>query len=93
MTRTDPEIERLREELARLDLSVVASVNRRLELVEELKRVKEERALAFFDPDREEWMHGYLSERNEGPLTGEGLRELYSELLALTKRELGRRAS
>jgi chorismate mutase len=93
MTATDPEIERLREELARLDLSVVASVNRRLQLVEELKRVKEERGLAFYDPDREQWMHTYLSERNDGPLTDEGLHELYAELLTLTKRELGRRGS
>ena len=87
---TDPEIERLRGELAELDLSVLTAINRRLELVAELKRVKDELGIAFLDPAREQWMHGYLAERNDGPLTDEGLREIYAELLALTKRELGR---
>jgi chorismate mutase len=86
----DPEIERLRERLADVDLSIVAAVNRRLLLVEELRKVKDERGIAFLDPAREEWMLGYLKAENDGPLTDEGLRELYTELLALTKRELGR---
>jgi 3-deoxy-7-phosphoheptulonate synthase/chorismate mutase len=86
----DPEIERLRERLADVDLSIVAAVNRRLLLVEELRKVKDERGIAFLDPAREEWMLGYLTAENDGPLSDEGLRELYTELLALTKRELGR---
>jgi 3-deoxy-7-phosphoheptulonate synthase / chorismate mutase len=86
----DPEIERLRERLADVDQSIVAAINRRLQLVEELKRVKDERGIAFLDPAREEWMLGYLTAENDGPLTDEGLREIYAELLALTKRELER---
>jgi hypothetical protein len=35
-------------------------------------------------------MLGWLSGENPGPLTDEGLHELYTVLLALTKRELGR---
>ena len=84
------EIERLREELAGVDLGLVEGVNRRLRLVAELKRVKAERGIAFLDPAREEYMLGRLSGENPGPLSDEGLRELYAELLALTKRELGR---
>jgi chorismate mutase len=87
---SDPEIERLRGEVSEVDIGIVAAINRRLRLVEELKRVKDERGLAFLDPAREEFMLRFLSERNEGPLTDEGLREIYTELLALTKRELGR---
>jgi len=34
-------------------------------------------------------MFDHQSRVNRGPLTDEGLRELYGELLALTKRELG----
>jgi chorismate mutase len=84
------EIERLREELTGVDLELVERVNRRLELVAELKRVKEERGIAFLDPAREEYMLRWLTEENDGPLSDEGLRELYLEVLALTKRELGR---
>jgi hypothetical protein len=32
----------------------------------------------------------YLSRANRGPLSGEGLRELFEELLDLTKREVER---
>jgi chorismate mutase len=84
------EIERLREELARVDLGLLEGVNRRLRLVAELKRVKEEHGIAFLDRAREEYMLGRLAGENAGPLSSEGLRELYTELLALTKRELGR---
>ena len=33
----------------------------------------------------------YLSRANRGPLTADGLREIYTELLDLTKREIARR--
>jgi chorismate mutase len=84
------EIERLRERLAAVDRSLVAGVNERLRLVAELKRVKDEHGIAFLDPAREQWLLDHLAGQNDGPLTDEGLRELYTELLALTKRELGR---
>ena len=93
MSTADPEIERLRAELAELDVSVVSAINRRLLLVAELKRVKDERGIGFLDPAREEWMQRYLVEQNGGPLTNEGLRQIYTELLALTKRELAKRES
>ena len=87
----DDEIERLRDELADVDLRLVAGMNERLRLVATLKRVKEERGIGFLDPAREQFMLDWLSGRNDGPLSDEGLRDLYTELLALTKRELGAR--
>ena len=83
------EMGRLRERLAATDLALVRAVNERLLLVAELKRVKEERGIAFLDRDREAFMLRWLTGENPGPLSDEGLRELYTELLALTKRELG----
>jgi chorismate mutase len=55
-----------------------------------LKRYKESRGIDFVDPEREEWMLQYLQRANRGPLSGEGLRELFEEVLDLTKREVGR---
>ena len=89
MSGTDPEIARLRELLTEVDERVVAAVNERLELVAALKRVKVERGIAFSDPAREEWLLEHLARSNSGPLSDEGLRALYAEILALTKRELG----
>ena len=87
---SDPLIRQLREQISDNDVAIVEAVNARLKLVARLKRVKEERGIDFLDPAREEWMLQYLTRANRGPLSPEGLREIYTELLALTKRELGR---
>ena len=90
MTRPDddPLVRRLREQIADNDRAIVEAINRRLELVAQLKQVKEERGMAFLDPDREAWMQEYLDRANRGPLSRDGLRAIYAELLDLTKREV-----
>jgi chorismate mutase len=86
----DPVIRQLREQLSDNDVRIVEALNARLKLVARLKRVKEERGIDFLDPAREEWMLQYLTRANRGPLSTDGLREIYTELLDLTKREVGR---
>jgi chorismate mutase len=86
----DPRIRQLREQISDNDRAIVEAINARLKLVAQLKRYKESRGIEFVDPDREEWMLQYLARANRGPLSREGLREIYSELLDLTKREVGR---
>jgi chorismate mutase len=65
-------------------------VNTRLKLVARLKAYKESRGIGFVDPEREEWMLSYLTRANRGPLSADGLRELFQEILDLTKREVTR---
>lgn len=84
----DNAVERLREELTRVDERILQAVNARLELVAELKRVKEAKGIGFLDPGREEWLVAHLAASNPGPLSEQGVRALWTELLALTKREL-----
>jgi chorismate mutase len=86
----DPLIRQLREQLSDNDVEIVEAINARLKLVARLKRVKEERGIGFLDPAREEWMLQYLTRANRGPLSTDGLREIYTELLDLTKREVSR---
>jgi chorismate mutase len=90
MAADDPRIAQLREQLTANDVEIVEAVNTRLELVARLKQVKEERGIDFLDPAREQWLLEYLADANRGPLSAEGLHELYTTLLDLTKRELGR---
>jgi chorismate mutase len=87
---TDPLVRQLRDEISDVDRKIVGAINSRLELVARLKRYKESRGIPFVDPDREEWMLRYLSRANRGPLSQEGLAELYTEILDLTKREVSR---
>jgi chorismate mutase len=81
--------EELRARIAENDRGIVARVNLRLRLVEELWRLKAERGEARFDPDREGRLRSALAELNDGPLSPGGLERLVDELLALTKDELG----
>jgi chorismate mutase len=86
----DPLIRQLREQISDADRSLVEALNARLRLVARLKRYKESRGLEFVDLQREEWMLNYLLRSNRGPLSTEGLRELFTEILDLTKREVAR---
>ena len=86
----DPLIKQLREQISDTDRSIVDAINTRLRLVARLKRHKESRGIDFLDPEREEWMLQYLTRANRGPLSQDGLKELFEEILDLTKREVGR---
>jgi chorismate mutase len=85
---TDPVMKQLREQISDVDRAIIDAVNRRLKLVSQLKRYKDEQGIDFVDPEREEWMFTYQSRANRGPLSDEGLQAFYTELLALTKREV-----
>jgi chorismate mutase len=86
----DPLIRQLREQISDADRTIIEAVNARLKLVSRLKDYKESRGISFLDPEREEWMLSYLTRANRGPLSAEGLQEIFSEILDLTKREVGR---
>ncbi len=73
----DPLIRQLREQISDADRTIIEAVNARLKLVAKLKAYKESRGLSFVDPEREEWMLSYLSRANRGPLSGEGLNEIF----------------
>ena len=66
---------------------LLQAVNSRLELVARLRAYKRSQGMEFVDPAREEWMHRYMSGANRGPLSDEGLHEIYGHVLELTKRE------
>jgi chorismate mutase len=53
-----------------------------------VKAYKESLGIGFLDPAREQWMLDYLTRANQGPLSSEGLRELFETILDLSKREV-----
>ncbi|MBV8064654.1 MAG: chorismate mutase [Actinobacteria bacterium] len=88
VTATDAFVKDVRREISDLDSALIELVNKRLRLVAKLKRYKDEHGIGFVDLAREEWMLQYLQRANRGPLSVEGLAELYHELLDLMKREV-----
>ena len=84
---SDALIRRLREQIAERDRAILEAVNARLRLVAELKQHKESEGIHFVDPEQEERLLGALEAANGGPLSSAGVRRLFGEILALTKRE------
>jgi chorismate mutase len=84
----DPIIRQLREQVSDNDRALVEAINARLRLVTKLKSYKESRGFDFVDAEREEWMLRDVSRANRGPLSQEGLEQIYAAILDLTKREV-----
>ncbi len=85
---SDAETQRLRDEIARRDDTILSAVNERIELVGELKRHKQRTGAGFVDHEQEERLLQRLEAANRGPLSRDGVRQLFREVLALVKREL-----
>jgi chorismate mutase len=85
---TDAALGDLRNLLEANDRALLDLVNRRLDLVHDIKRRKAELGVEFVDPEREAWLLEHLRDANNGRLSDEGLRELLTAVLDLTKREL-----
>ena len=84
----DPVLRQFREQISDTDRAIVDAVNKRLELVAQIKAHKASRGIDFLDPERERSMLDDLARTNAGPLSAEGLHELFTTILDLTKREV-----
>ena len=85
---SDDVVSSLRDEITAIDRELIALVNSRIDKVARLKRHKEDHGIAFVDPNREAQLLADRVRENSGPLSEEGLRAFYAELLALIKREV-----
>jgi chorismate mutase len=84
---TDPVIKQYREQISDNDLKILEALNKRIKLVKTLKDYKEAHGLSFYDPAQEDWVVTYLCRANRGPISNEGLREIYTLVLQVAKRE------
>ena len=83
-------IQELRDKISDNDRAIVKALNRRVELVARLKSFKEAHGIGFVDPKQEENVLRDLARSNRGPLSQDGLRRLYREIIDLTKREVSK---
>lgn len=87
-TATDPVVRQYREQISDNDLKILEAVNKRITLVRKLWDYKDAQGINFVDPAQEDWILTYLSRSNRGPLSDDGLREIFSVVLAVVKREM-----
>lgn len=86
----DPVVKQFRDQISDNDLKIVDLINQRLKLVDKLWRYKAEHGLEVYNPEREEWMLTFLARANKGPLSPEALRQIYRDIVAVTKEEAHR---
>jgi chorismate mutase len=79
----------IRRQITANDEAIVAALNHRIELVTELWQLKAALGYDTVDPDRERLLREALAAANTGPLSPEGLDRFVTDLLDLTKHELG----
>ena len=82
-------LDELRAQITANDKAIVSAVNERLRLVAALWKLKQEIGADQLDLGRERDLRAELAAANAGPLSAEATDRLISELLALTKSELG----
>jgi chorismate mutase len=85
---TDALVARLRAEIDGIDRELLAAINRRLEVVRRLHDHKLEHGMPLRDPGREEALLNMLDEANTGPLSRDGVADLFHHVLDLTRKEL-----
>ncbi len=74
---SDPVVKQYREQISDNDVKILEALNKRIKLVKSLKDYKEAQGLSFYDAAQEDWVITYLCRANRGPLSSEGLREVY----------------
>jgi chorismate mutase len=79
-----------RRRISAADDEILAAVNHRLELVSDLHAIKRREGLPLFDAAREQEVVADAVGRNPGPLSDQGVADLYALLLPLCTAEARR---
>ena len=64
-----------------VDRRIVALLNERTRVVEDIGRVKRQTNLPIYEPKREDQVFANISSTNRGPLTGEAVRRIFERIV------------
>jgi chorismate mutase len=85
---SERELEALRREINALDRQLLEALNRRLELVAEVRGHKDAAGARWIDADREAELLRALVTENSGPLSAPAVEAIFSAVLDVMKQEL-----
>jgi len=86
-SNTDPVIQSHRAQIAEIDGEILRALNQRINLVKRLKDYKDSQGFTFYDPAQECLVIANLCQANGGPLSNEGIREIFGVILERLKSE------
>ena len=84
----DAVVRQMRDALIDNDLKLLAAINARITLAARLDTYTRQHGRKAVEQVPDDWMHLYIQLANQGPLSDEGLRDLYGHLLEITRREV-----
>jgi len=64
-----------------IDRRIVAILNQRTQVVEEIGRVKRASALPIYEPKREEQVFANVTGANQGPMSADALRRIFERII------------
>ena len=70
-----------RKRIDQLDIRILALLNERTKIVEEIGRIKQELGLPIYEPKREDDVFNNVVTHNEGPLPPEAVRRLFERII------------
>src|SRR5580765_65303 len=74
-------LDEFRVSIDEIDRSIVALLNERTRVVEEIGRVKREAALPVYEPKREEMVYANITRANKGPITQDAVRRIFERII------------
>ncbi|MDO8785494.1 MAG: prephenate dehydratase [Syntrophales bacterium] len=78
-------LERLREDLKKLDVEIVALLNRRAGISTQIGRIKEEQGMDVYDPAQEARVYENLKKANEGSMPAASLDAIFREIVSASR--------
>lgn len=78
-------LERLRENLKKIDIKIVGLLNRRAEISTQIGRIKEEQGVDVYNPAQEMRVYENLKEANKGPLPAASLKAIFREIVSASR--------
>jgi chorismate mutase / prephenate dehydratase len=80
-----PSLGELRHTLDGIDREILAAINRRAEVAQQIGRAKQSEKRCIFDPRREAEVLDRLVADNEGPLAGDSIRTIFREVISAAR--------
>jgi chorismate mutase-like protein len=75
------ELEKCRVLIDDVDRRIVALLNERTSVVQEIGRVKRQTQMPIYEPKREDQVFANISASNRGPLTEEAVRRIFERII------------
>ena len=70
-----------RAQIDAVDLKLLALLNERTRIVEQIGRIKQDLSLPIYEPKREDQVFHNVTSNNNGPLTAEALKRIFERII------------